>query len=333
MGLHSCEGKLSHLGIKAPKRSTLAYANEHRTWSFFEELFQEMLKIVKDEMHRHTRKLSFRNKLFSIDASIIDLCLNIFDWAKYRTSKGALELHVRLDHDGHIPDFVVASNGKVSDVTAAWHFPYESGSITVFDRGYVDYKLFRHIHDRYAFFVTRLKKNAQFTLIEEHPIPADHDEDLLSDSIIVLNGESYTEQVRMIVVRDVEGREMRFLTNNMELDAQTISEIYRVRWKIELFFKELKQNLKIKPIVGTTKNAVMTQVYTALITILMLKFLQVKASYKWSMSNLVALIRMNLLTQKYLWEWINDPELYGKKEIPPEAIQEVMEFGQQATSS
>lgn len=329
MGLHSCEGNLSHLGINAPKRSTLAYANEHRDWHFYKALFQEMLVIVKTEMHRHSRQFAFSHKLFSIDSSTIDLCLSTFDWAKYKSTKGALKLHVRLDHDGYIPDFLVITDGKVSDVSAAWHFPYDSGSITVFDRGYIDYLLFNHIHGNGAFFVSRLKKNALFTLVKNLPLPASHDEDLLSDSIITLNGESFTEEVRLVVVRDVEGREMRFLTNNMELSAQTISDIYRERWKIELFFKELKQNLKIKTFVGTTKNAVMTQVYTALITILMLKFLKVKATYKWSMSNLVALIRMNLFTQKYLWEWINAPKKYGMEEIPPEAIQEVMEFGQQ----
>lgn len=307
MGLQSCEGKLSHLGIKPPKKSTLANANKVRSWEFYKALFESLLGVVKSGAQGNTRKFNFKHKLFSIDASTIDLCLNVFDWAKYKTTKGAIKLHVRLDHDGYLPDFVVVTDGKVHDVSAAWQFPYERGTITVFDRGYVDYSLFSHINSQEAFFVTRVKKNAVYTLIEEHDIPDNSDEDLLSDSTIILNGKEYTDPIRLICIRDVEGREIRFLTNNFALDAQTISDIYRERWKIELFFKELKQNLKIKTFVGTTKNAVMTQVYTALITILLLKYLKAKSSFKWSMSNLVAMIRMNLFTNKNLWEWLNKP--------------------------
>ncbi len=321
-GLQSCEGKLSHLGIKPPKRTTLANANMVRSWELYKDLFESLLKTVKNEASSKKRKFKFSNKLYSIDSSTVDLCLSVFDWAKYRTTKGAIKLHMRLDHDGYLPDFLLVTDGKQSDVTAAWNFPYEAGSISVFDRGYNDFKLFYHITKHDAFFVTRLKSNAKYEIVEKRALPANRDPDIVSDSIIRLTGqtaeESYPENLRLISVMDVEGQDIWFLTNNMNFDAETISDIYRERWKIELFFKEIKQNLKIKTFVGTTENAVMIQIYTALITILILKYLKMKSTYQWSMSNLAALIRMNLFTHKCLWDWINAPFIVKMENIVPE---------------
>ncbi len=303
-GLQSCEGKLSHLGIDAPSRSTLANANKVRSWKLYKELFDELLKTVSSEFKSETRNFNFSQKLYSIDSSTIDLCLNVFSWAKYRTTKGAIKLHVRLDHDGYLPDFLLVTDGKTSDVSAAWEYPYDAGTISVFDRGYSDFKLFQHITDQLAFFVTRLKSNAKYKVVEELAMPTKHDPDLISDSIIKLTGqgadEAYSGNLRLICSTDTEGRDIRFLTNNFELDVETISNIYRERSKIELFFKEIKQNLKVKTFVGTSENAVMIQIYTALITILLLKYLKMKSTFKWSMSNLAALIRMNLFTHKSL---------------------------------
>jgi len=319
-GLKSCLGKLSHLGISSPKRSTLSYANKNRNWQLFEDIFQNLLVKVTNEAKLKGNNFKFKNKLYSIDSSVIDLCLNVFDWAHYTRTKGAIKLHMRLDHNGYIPDFLVVTDGKQSDVTTAWQFPYDAGSITVFDRGYNDYSLFDHITKENAFFVTRLKKNALYKTIKELTLSPDSDEDISLDSIIKLTGkgaeEAYEGNLRLIVSKDTEGREVRFLTNNFELSTNTISEIYRERWKIELFFKEIKQNLKIKTFVGTTHNAVMTQIYTALISILILKYIKLKSSFNWSMSNLGAVLRMNLFTYKNLWKWIDDPfaELQTKAE-------------------
>lgn len=331
MGLKSCEGKLSHLGITAPPRSTLANANKVRSWKFYEALFNNLLEKVTSEAKFKGNKFSFSNKLFSIDASTIDLCLSVFDWAKYTKTKGAIKLHMRLDHDGYLPNFLLVTDGKVADVTAAWKFPYEKGSISVFDRGYNDFSLFHHINNKRAFFVTRLKSNTLYKVTEEHQLPVDTDECIVSDSTIKLTGKAAEkdcpELLRVVESTDTEGRTIKFLTNNHDLTANTISEIYRERWKIELFFKEIKQNLKIKTFVGTSENAVMTQVYTALISILLLKYLKLKSSYNWSMSNLVSLLRMNLFTQKDLWKWICKPY-----EIPPDKaltqpIQEMINMG------
>ena len=325
-GLQSSEGKLSHLNIKAPKRSTLSYANNNRDWKFYKDLFEVILAQTKSSSKLKGHNFSFSNRLYSIDASTIDLCLSVFDWAKYKTTKGAIKLHMRLDHNGYLPDFVHISDGKEHEVTAAWRFPFEKGSISVFDRGYNDYSLFKYIDEKEAFFVTRLKSNAKVTIVEKQVLPSKVDCDIISDSIIKLDKGAYTDELRLILVKDVEDRYIRFLTNNMNLSAETISEIYRERWKIELFFKEIKQNLKIKTFVGTSENAVMTQVYTALITILLLKYLKLKSEFKWSMSNLATLIRMNLFTHKNLWEWINAPYLLEKDVGKVEAKQMSMNF-------
>jgi len=315
-GLQSCEGKLSHLGIEPPSRSTLANANKVRSWELYKELFDELLKTVKSESKSTTKNFTFSQKLYSIDSSTIDLCLSVFSWAKYRTTKGAVKLHMRLDHDGYIPDFLVVTDGKKSDVATAWEYPYDKGTISVFDRGYNDFKLFQHITNLDAFFVTRLKSNTKFEVIEELPLPENHDPNLISDSIIKLTGQgaddAYSGNLRLICAVHADGYVMKFLTNNFELSAETISEIYRERWKIELFFKEIKQNLKVKTFVGTSENAVMIQIYTALITILLLKYLKMKSTYKWSMSNLAALIRMNLFTHKPLMKWINAPFIHDQ---------------------
>ena len=199
----------------------------------------------------------------------------------------------------------------------------------MFDRGYNDFSLYLQIHQKGAYFVTRLRKNCQFQVLQSKEF--DHP-DLISDSIIRFTGnqssENYSEDIRLMKVRDADGETVGFLTNNKDLTAETISEIYRERWNIELFFKAIKQNLKIKTFVGTSENAVMTQVYTALISILLLKFLQLKSTFRWSLSNLVALLRMNLFTQKNLWEWINNPFGQPPDDSVVDAVQMTMQFGQ-----
>ncbi len=310
-GLQSFFLKLPALGIFAPKHSTLAYANKHRSWRLYEDLFYVLLEKVTHEAKLKKSNFTFSNKLYSIDSSVIDLCLNLFDWAKSTSTKGAIKLHLRLDHTGYIPNYLVITDGKQSDVKTAWKFPYEAGSITVFDRGYNEYELYYHIEKSAAFFVTRLKKDAHFKVITKLVLSKDSDSDIISDSIIQLTGtgakEAYRGNLRLIITKDTEGRKVRFLTNNFELSTNIISEIYRERWKIELFFKEIKQNLKIKKFVGTSLNAVLTQVYVALIASLLLKYLKLKATFGWAMSNLTTLIRMNLFTQRNIWEWINKP--------------------------
>lgn len=308
-GLRSCEGKLKHLGISAPNRSTLSYANEHRPWELYQQVFFTLLERCRGQV-KGRKKFRFKNKLVSLDSTIIDLCISIFDWAKFRRTKGAIKLHMILDHDGYLPSFGVVTEGKVSDVKVAHTLSFDPGTIVVDDRGYNDYRLFAKWSRQGVYFVTRMKDNAQYGVIEQKQVPQNRN--ILKDQAIILTGPHALEKclypLRRIEAYDPEqDTDFVFLTNNFKLGATTIAAIYKDRWKIELFFKALKQNLKIKTFVGTSPNAVKIQIWTALITMLILRFLQLKAQYPWSLSNLIALLRMNLFTHRDLWSWLNKP--------------------------
>jgi transposase len=309
-GLSTCEGKLAHLGIKAPKRSTLSYANSHRPWELFQATFYDLLEACHTVASKKKRKFRFKNKLYSIDSTTIDLCLSTYNWAKFRQTKGAIKLHMRLDHDGYLPDFAVVTEGRVSDIKALSAFDFEPGSMYVFDRGYNDYCLFGELCEKGVSFVTRMKDNAAYDVLDSKVVPEGWG--VITDEEISLNGHYAEERCPQVLRRidyfDLEkNRSLVFLTNNMTLAAETIAKIYKERWKIELFFKAIKQNLKIKTFVGTSANAVKIQIWTALIAILLLRFMQLSSSYGWALSNLAALLRMNLFTYRDLWQWLNHP--------------------------
>ena len=307
-GLASVEGKLNHLGVgDAPKRSTLSYANAHRPWQLFEEVFMQLLG--RCQGIASPKPFRFKNKLYSLDATVIDLCLEIFDWAKFRRAKGAIKLHLLLDHDGCLPCFGVITEGKTHEIRVARTLDWPKGSIVAIDRGYMDYAFLDSLTERDIFFVTRLKGNAAPTTEAELSAPKGN---ILSDEMINLPGSGANKRefrlLRRVVVWDPVGqREIVLLTNNMKLAASTIAAIYKQRWQIELFFKAIKQNLKIKTFVGTSANAVHIQIWTALIAILLLKYLQMRSRLGWSLSNLVALLRLNLFVHRDLWAWIHEP--------------------------
>ena len=308
-GLKSCEGKLAHLGIEAPARSSLSYANTHRPWELFEKVFYGLFDIVAAKSVGK-KKFRFKNKLVSIDSTTIDLCLSMYDWAKFRRTKGAVKLHLVLDHDGYLPCFGLVTDGSVADVKAAWQIDFAPGTIVVDDRGYNDYQLFSDWTDSGVFFVTRMKDNAQFEVVEEH-VPPQH-RNILKDQTIRLTGTGAQEKCphllrRVEAVREDTGDTLVFLTNHHGLGASTVAAIYKDRWQIELFFKALKQNLKIKTFVGTSANAVKTQIWTALISMLLLRYLQMSSRFGWSLANLVALLRMNLFTHRDLMAWLDQP--------------------------
>ncbi|HBA56133.1 MAG TPA: IS4 family transposase [Syntrophorhabdus aromaticivorans] len=308
-GLRSCEGKLRHLGITAPNRSTLSYANEHRPWELYQRVFFNLYESCRKQMQGR-KKFRFKNKLVSLDATVIDLCLSMYDWAKFRRTKGAVKLHLVLDHDGYLPSFAVITDGKSHEVKVAYMIKFDPGTIVVDDRGYNDYHLFAKWTSEEVFFVTRQKDNAIYTVIEERAVPKNRS--VLKDEIILFTGIGAAEKcpypMRRIEYYHAEKDEILFyLTNNLKLGATTIAAIYKDRWQIESFFKALKQNLKIKTFVGTTANAVKIQIWTALITMLILRYLQIKAIFNWSLSNLVAILRMNLFTYRDLWTWLNEP--------------------------
>jgi hypothetical protein len=314
-GLASCEGKLKHLGIKAASRSSLAYANEHRPWQLYQKVFFNLLNRCEVQAAGTKRKFRFKNKLLSLDSTTIDLCAKVFDWAKFRRTKGAVKLHLVLDHDGYLPCFGVITDGKVADVKVAHQISFEPGSVVVEDRGYNDYLLWGKWCREGVFFVTRSKKNMDFEVCQRMPLPKDSR--VLADDIIHLTSKKGEQDcdyyLRRVLWYDEERAEtFEFVTNHMKLSPVTVAAIYKDRWQVEILFKLLKQNLKIKTFVGTSPNALKTQIWTALIAMLILKYLQLKATFPWSISNLVALLRMNLFTYRDLWRWLNEP--YG---VPP----------------
>jgi len=325
-GLACCIGKLQHLGMKdAPNKSTLSYANAHRPWEMFQDLFYDTLDVCKTAVPGKHKRFRFKNKLLSMDSSTISLCLSLFPWAKFRRTKGAVKLHLLLDHDGYLPTYAYISNGKKHDVTVARRVPLAPGSIVAMDRGYNDYALFGNWTDNGIFFVTRLKDNADYEVIEERTVPMNRN--ILEDQLIRLAGVKAQKDCphilrRVVVWDEEEEREIVLLTNHLEFGASTISSIYKDRWQIELFFKALKQNLKVKTFVGTSENALYIQIWTALIAMLLIKYLQFKSKFGWSLSNLVALLRWNLFTYRDLWQWIDQP--FDVLPQVPESVQYVL---------
>ena len=317
-GLRLTHGKLNHLRVEAaPCKSTLAYANAHRPAELYERLFAEMLarcQAVRSGKKKHFR---FKNPLYSLDATTIDLCLRLFPWAEFRQTKGAIKLHLVLDHDGYLPTFALITEGKRHEVSVARAFTFPKGSLIVMDRGYCDYGLFHDWHRAGLFFVTRQKNNADYEVVCECAVPARGN--IRQDQLIRFTGAKARRDcpivLRRIVIWDErQQREIVLLTNQLRFSAATIAAIYKDRWEIELFFKALKQRLKIKTFVGTSENALKLQIWTALISILLLKYLQFISQCGWPLCRLVAMLRLNLFTYRNLWEFLTDPF-----QAPPDA--------------
>jgi hypothetical protein len=313
-GLKSCEGKLAHLGIEVPVRASLSYANRHRPWQLFEQVFYALFEKVSAKVVGK-RKFRFKNKLVSLDSTTIDLCLSMYDWAKFCRTKGAVKLHLVLDHDGYLPRFAVITDGKVSDIEIARQVDFAPGTIVVEDRGYTDYALYSRWTERGVYFVSRQRANAKFQVVEERAVTHGH---ILKDQVIRLSnpiaGPKCQHLLRRVeTIHQETGEVLAFVTNHHHLAASSIAAIYKDRWQIELFFKALKQNLKIKTFVGTSANAVKTQIWTALIAMLLFRYLQLCSRFRWSLANLVALLRMNLFTHRDLMAWLDEPYT-----IPPD---------------
>jgi len=273
--------KLRQVGLSALSRSTLADANARRPAEIFQHLFACLYRRCLEQAPGHA--FHFPHKIYSLDASIVDLSLKVFDWAKFRKRKGAIKLHLMLDHDGHIPSFCVITPGREHEIEVARKQHYQADSILIFDRGYVDYHWFDQIHRQGVFFVTRQKRNARYRVLQRRK--AAKRAAVTSDQTIRLTGkaaECLSTDLRRIGYRDPEtGHFYAFLTNIFHLTAQEIAELYRSRWQIELFFKWVKQHLKIKSFLGTSRNAVMTQVWVALCTYLLVAYLKFLTRVPW----------------------------------------------------
>jgi Transposase DDE domain/Domain of unknown function (DUF4372) len=308
-GLMAIEGKLKHLGVEvAPNRSTLSYANEHRPWELYQSVFGQLLSRC-EVAAKGKKRFRFKNPLLTIDSSTIDLCASLFDWAKYKRAKGAVKLHLVLDNEGHLPHFAVITDGKKSDQAVARSLHFKADTVVVFDRGYVDTAWWQKLDDEGVYFVTRFKSDLKIEVLEDLPVPKTGG--ILRDQIVRLCGQrssQCTVRLRLITKWDEERQEeIQFLTNHLKFGATTIASIYKERWQIETFFRALKQLLRVKTFVGTSANALHIQMWTALIAMLILKFLQLKSQFGWSLSNLVALLRQQLFVYRDLFRWIDDP--------------------------
>lgn len=312
-GLRSATGNLNHLGVqKAPSKSTVSYQNQRSDWELFRAYYYKLLQTLGQQAYPRRVKFKIKSKIFLLDSTTISLCLSLFDWAKYKTTKGAVKMHTLLDYDGHLPAYVNITDGKTADNKGAYDIPLLKQSVIVADRFYNDFPLLNIWDSNEVFFVVRHKDNIKFKSIKEHDLPDDRHQHILKDEIIELTGnqsrKKYPKRLRRIAIWDDKNNQViELITNQKTWTANTISELYKARWEIEIFFREIKQLLHIKSFVGTSENAVMIQIWTALITILVLKALKAIAKYPWYLSNLVAFIRLNLFVKINLQKWLDEP--------------------------
>lgn len=312
-GLRSATGNLNHLGIqKAPSKSTISYQNKNRDWTLFRDYYYQLQSRLGQQVGFKQVKFRIKSKIFLLDATTISLCLSLFDWAHYKTAKGAVKMHTLLDYDGNLPTYVNITNGKTADNKGAYDIPLLKGSVIVADRYYNDFSLLNVWDSTGVYFVIRHKENLRYSSIKENPLPDKRHHHILKDEIIELSGDQsknkYPAKLRRIAIWDEENEQViELITNQMSWAANTISELYKSRWQIEIFFREIKQLLHIKSFIGTSENAVMIQIWTALITILVLKYLKEIAKYSWRLSNLVAFIRLNLFVKIDLQLWLDKP--------------------------
>ena len=311
--------RLYHLGSAKLSRSNLSRINEDKPYALYEGLFGKLLSRCQGMAPGHDFR--FKNPLYSLDASTIDLCLSVFPWADFRSTKGAIKLHVGLNHDGYLPEFVTVTDGKTSDIEVGRTLEFPTGSMVAIDRGYNDYAWYKQLTEKGIFFVTRLKSNAKTRVVSRRSVLAD--KGLTSDQSIEFTGTQTANKcpipLRRIGYRDPEtGKHYVFLTNNFKLAAKTIADIYKARWQVELFFKWVKQNLKIKSFIGTSKNAVMTQVWIALCVYLLLAFIKFQSKLKKSMQQILRLLQLNLFEKRDLMALLRGVPVHDKQ---PDASQ------------
>ena len=314
-GLMSITGNLNHLGIqgKTPKKSSLSYINANRDWQMFREFYFVLYEHFQRQGNFKRKKFrNIKRKIYLLDSTIISVCLKVFDWAKYRKEKGAIKLHTMLDYDGCLPKYVYMTEGRQSDVKHAQYMLMPRKSVIVADRGYQDFDMFYQWNLDKIYFVVMLKDQIKYEHVKELPLPEGKDEHIIKDESIKLSGADteglYPDKLRRVVIYiQKEDRKIELITNNFSWTASTISELYKQRWMIEIFFKEIKQHLKIKSFIGTSENAMWIQIWTAMISLLILRYLKEKAKYGWSLSNLIAFLRMNLFVKIGLVEWLDCP--------------------------
>ncbi len=296
--LKAQSNKLYHMGIRARvARSTLAEANEKRDWRIYADFAQSLIQTARHLYSDEDLGLELNNTVYALDATTIDLCLSVFPWAHFRQAKAAIKLHTLLDLRGNIPTFIHISDGKLHDVNVLDILPPESGAFYVMDRGYLDFDRLYQLNMELAFFVTRAKSNLQFRRVYSHPV--DKSTGLCCDQTIMLTGyyplRNYPVQLRRIKFYDVKTNKMLvFLTNNFSLPALTITELYRYRWQVELFFKWIKQHLRIKTFFGTTENAIKTQVWIAVSVYVLIAIMKKQLNIKASLYSILQILSLTI---------------------------------------
>ena len=302
--------RLYHLGVKKLSRSSFSRINNDKSYKMYEELFGKLLSRCQNSQKGHGFR--FKNKLYSLDASTIDLCLNMFPWAKFRKQKGAVKLHVGLNHSGNIPEFIQITDGKTADITAGRCINFPKHSIIVCDRAYNDFNWFNSLTIQEIFFVTRLKSNAKYEVIKSNKV--NEKQSVIADEIIRFTGlqtaKKHPGKLRLITYVDEKtGRKFQYLTNHKRLSAKTIADIYKARWQVELFFKWIKQNLKIKKFIGTSKNAVMTQIWIAMCAYLIISYIKFSSKITKSMQQVLRLLQLNLFEKRDMISMLLDEPL------------------------
>lgn len=318
-GLRSTTGNMQHMGIsRVPSKSNLSYMNAHRDHLLFRDLYVRLLDTLwQKQTHLRPELRMLKRKVLLMDATVIPLCLSVFDWARFRSAKGAVKLHTILDYDGCMPSFVHITDGKTHESTVAKTLSLAKGCVVVVDRGYVDYTWMNVLDSKGCFFVTRSKSNMKYTVLKSWQSDELKEAGVIEDQVIALDGVSAArygdKKMRLVRIWDsIKNVEYEFLTNNFQWKAATVAALYKERWEIETFFKHLKQRLKVTSFVGTSENAVYIQIWTALIGILLFKYIQKRAKYSWNLSNLVNFIRLNIFVKIDLWKWADDPFISGK---------------------
>lgn len=302
--LRAAQNKLYHMGIRSKvSRNTLANANQVRDWRIYADFAQELIKTARRLYANEDFGLQLEQTVYALDATTIDLCLSLFPWAKFRKRKGAIKLHTLLDMRGSIPATVIITHGKVHDVNILDSLFIEAGAIYIMDRGYLDFARLYNIQQSSAFFITRAKSNFDFKrLYSQH---VDKTTGILCDQIIVLKGfytkKDYPDKLRRIRYYDAgNNKTMVFLTNNFDLPALTIAELYRCRWQVELFFKWIKQHLRIKAFYGTSENAVKTQVWIAIAVYVLVAIIKKRLELEQSLYTILQILSITLFEKTLL---------------------------------
>ena len=304
-----------HLGSQSVSKSALSRANERLDYRFYESLFQRLYQRCLS--NRRSHGFRFKNKLFSLDASLLDVSMKVFPWVSFGRSKSAFKLHLGLDHDGLIPAFACVTAGRVSEMQQARRMDFPKGSVVVFDKGYNCYRWHNSLTEKGIFFVSRLRGNARYRVLQRRAV--DTDNGVTSDQTIEYtaprkDGEPL-KPIRRIGYRDPEtGKHYVFISNQFNWSAKTIADIYKQRWQVELFFKWIKQNLKIKAFLGTTENAVMTQILSALCVYLLLAFLKFQSKIRKSLQQIIRLLQLNLFARRSLLALLQPSDQRG---LPP----------------